>query len=67
MMNARPRDGSQGQRELQKLGVGWHKKYSKYSMGFLDGHAEYRFIDTRFTDHTGATSWPEPDTAVVSH
>jgi len=66
MMNARPRDGSQGESELQALGMGWHKKFSMYSMGFLDGHAEYRFIDTRFTDHNGATSWPEKGTPVVS-
>ncbi len=66
MMNARPRDGSQGESQFQKLGVGWHKKFSKYAMGFLDGHAEYRYIDTRFTDHTGATSWPEKDTPVIT-
>jgi hypothetical protein len=38
------------------LGVGWHRKFSKYSMGFMDGHSEYRYIDTRYTDHSGATT-----------
>jgi len=58
MMDARPRASSE-QSPLERLGMGWHRKFSKYSMAFLDGHAEYRFIDTRYTDHTGATSWPE--------
>jgi prepilin-type N-terminal cleavage/methylation domain-containing protein len=57
-MDARPH-GWPEESELQKLGVGWHKKFSKYSMAMLDGHAEYRYIDTRFTDHSGATTWPE--------
>ncbi len=59
MYEARPRSGAFGESDLQTLGVGWHRKISKYSMGFLDGHADYRFIDTRYTDHSGATSWPE--------
>ncbi len=58
-MDARPRSGDFGKSPLEHLGMGWHRKFSKYSMGFLDGHAEYRFIDTRYTDHTSATTWPE--------
>jgi len=27
--------------------MGYHGKFSRYSVGFLDGHAEYKFIDTR--------------------
>jgi len=34
---------------LQKLGYGWHHKFSMYTMGFYDGHADYKFIDTRYT------------------
>ena len=59
MLNARPRSGHFGASPLQTLGIGWHRKFSKYSMAFLDGHAEYRFIDTRFTDGPGYNSWPE--------
>jgi prepilin-type processing-associated H-X9-DG protein len=42
--------------------VGWHKKVSRYNIGFFDGHAENRFVDTRFTHHEGMTTWPEPNT-----
>jgi prepilin-type N-terminal cleavage/methylation domain-containing protein len=63
-MDAKPRNGSQGESPFQVLGVGWHRKFSKYSMGFMDGHSEYRYIDTRYTDHSGATTWPEPYTPV---
>ncbi len=27
--------------------IGLHKQFSKHSVGFLDGHAEYKYIDTR--------------------
>jgi hypothetical protein len=63
-MNARPH-GFSPPSELQILGVGWHRKFSKYAMGFLDGHSEYRYIDTRFTDHSGATTWPDKYTPGV--
>jgi prepilin-type N-terminal cleavage/methylation domain-containing protein len=53
MMDAKPPNGSEGQSALQVLGVGWHRKFSMYSMGFLDGHADYRFIDTRFSRGPG--------------
>jgi prepilin-type N-terminal cleavage/methylation domain-containing protein len=49
MYDARPPNGSEGQSLLQKLGVGWHRKFSRYAMGFYDGHADYKFIDTRYT------------------
>lgn len=26
---------------------GWHGKFGRHSMGFIDGHAEHRFVDTR--------------------
>ncbi len=53
MMDARPPDGSQGQSLIQALGMGWHRKFSSYSMAFLDGHADFKFIDTRYTRGPG--------------
>jgi prepilin-type N-terminal cleavage/methylation domain-containing protein len=62
MLDAKPPDGSRGQSCLSELGNGWHGKFSKYAMGFLDGHAEYRYIDTRFVSDEGFTIWAEPGT-----
>lgn len=59
MQDARPPDGSDGESCMQMLGEGWHKRYSRYSMGFLDGHAEHRFIDTRYSKGPGYDTWPE--------
>jgi prepilin-type N-terminal cleavage/methylation domain-containing protein len=39
---------------------GWHKEFSKWSMGFADGHAEHRYYDTRVAIHADATIW-QPD------
>lgn len=61
MYEAKPRD-SQQQSPFQGLYKGWHCKLSYYSMGFLDGHAEYRFLDTRYSDGPGYTTWPESNT-----
>lgn len=36
---------------------GWHREWSKWSLGFADGHAEYRYYDTRFSIHPSATIW----------
>lgn len=58
MYDARPRSGNYGVSELQYLGPGWHRKWSTYSLGFLDGHAEFRYVDTRFSDDTGFDIWP---------
>lgn len=60
MYDARPPDGSEGQSPLQQLGIGWHRRYSKYSIGFYDGHADYQFIDTRFTHGPGWNIRPGP-------
>ncbi len=60
MMDARPPDGSYGESQLQMLGAGWHRKRSRYSMAMWDGHAEFRFIDTRFTSDSGYSTWPDP-------
>jgi prepilin-type N-terminal cleavage/methylation domain-containing protein len=38
--------------------VGWHRKYSMYTIGFYDGHAEYRYYDTRYTRAPGIQTWP---------
>lgn len=57
---ARP-DGSGGLPRIK----GWHRKFSTYSLGFLDGSAKHQAIDTKFTvDRDGATwtTWPEPKT-----
>lgn len=38
---------------------GWHKEFSKWSVGFADGHASYGYFDTRLSiDPTGVwTIW----------
>jgi len=58
MYDARPRNGLFGNSAIQGLGPGWHRKHSSYTIGYLDGHAEFRFIDTRFTDDSGFNTWP---------
>lgn len=62
MQDARPPGGAHGSSCQPNLGPGWHKQLSKYSIGFYDGHAEYRFIDTRFSSGSGYETWPEPYT-----
>ncbi len=62
MYDAGPPSGSHGESLIQTLGQGWHGKHSTYSMAMWDGHAEYRFIDTRYTSDYGYNTWPELDT-----
>lgn len=62
MQDAKPPGGAHGTSCQQQLGTGWHKKVSKYSVGFFDGHAEHRFIDTRYSRGAGYETWPEPYT-----
>jgi prepilin-type N-terminal cleavage/methylation domain-containing protein len=38
--------------------VGWHNKLNKHSVAMLDGHAEYRLMDTRFVIGDGWSIWP---------
>jgi prepilin-type N-terminal cleavage/methylation domain-containing protein len=38
--------------------VGWHGKLDKHTASFLDGHAAYPKMDTRFVFGTGWTIWP---------
>lgn len=59
MQDAKPPGGSSGHSCQSQLGSGWHGGYSRYTMGFLDGHAEHRFIDTRFSRGQGYETWPE--------
>jgi hypothetical protein len=61
MGDARP-PGYDPPSELQMLQVGWHGKLSMYTMGFYDGHAEYRYVDTRYSNGPGYDIWPEADT-----
>ncbi len=35
------------------LGPGWHGRYSHHTFVFLDGHAENRYFDTRFSQGPG--------------
>jgi prepilin-type N-terminal cleavage/methylation domain-containing protein/prepilin-type processing-associated H-X9-DG protein len=62
MYDARP-PGSTVQSELQMLQVGYHRKLSVYNIGFYDGHAEYRYLDTRYSNGPGFNLWPASDTA----
>ncbi|HPF39331.1 MAG TPA: prepilin-type N-terminal cleavage/methylation domain-containing protein [Phycisphaerae bacterium] len=62
MQDAKPPSGSHGTSCQTQLGVGWHKQVSRYSVGFFDGHAAHRFIDTRYSSGPGYETWPEPYT-----
>ncbi len=61
MYDARPPQGP-GVSPIQKLAKGWHMKWSTYAMGFLDGHAAYSFVDTRYTSGPNHETWPDPGT-----
>jgi prepilin-type N-terminal cleavage/methylation domain-containing protein len=60
MYDARP-PGHPEQSTLQ-LARGWHGKFSTYAMGFYDGHADFKFVDTRYTIDTNRNNWCEPGT-----
>jgi len=36
---------------------GWHRRFSKFSFGFADGHAGYQYVDTRVAHGSGFTIW----------
>ena len=59
MLNARP-PGFSPPSPFTRGIMGWHHKYSTYTMGFLDGHSEYKFFDTRYTRGPGINTWPGP-------
>jgi len=39
--------------------MGWHRRFSQHALGFLDGHVETKFLDTRFPYGVGWKAWPE--------
>jgi type II secretory pathway pseudopilin PulG len=39
------------------LRIGWHRKFSTFSVGFADGHARYGYFDTRQIFGLGGTIW----------
>src|SRR5262249_10579786 len=60
MFDARP-DGSSVLPRIR----GWHRKFSNYTVGFLDGSANHMFLDTKRTidvESVRWTTWPEPKT-----
>lgn len=59
---ARPQGFTGSPSELTRPVVGWHKKLSKFTIGFMDGHADYIFVDTRYTDGPLHNMWAEPNT-----
>jgi len=65
MYEALPPEGP-GTSPFQNLFFGWHRKQSRYTLGFFDGHAEYRFVDTRFIRGVGYDFWPELNTSIVN-
>jgi prepilin-type N-terminal cleavage/methylation domain-containing protein len=38
--------------------IGWHRQENYHAAGFFDGHAQYRYFDTRYIDGSGWTTWP---------
>lgn len=38
--------------------IGWHKQANQHAAAYKDGHADYRYRDTRFTEGPGWTIWP---------
>jgi prepilin-type N-terminal cleavage/methylation domain-containing protein len=55
MESARPRGASEDQ---PRMITGWHKQENMHTAGFLDGHAEYKYFDSRYIDGPGWTTWP---------
>ena len=47
--------------DVPRIYVGWHKQENMHAAAFLDGHAEYKYFDTRFTAGPGWTTWPNPE------
>lgn len=37
--------------------LGWHRQFSKWSLGFADGHAVHTYYDTRLTHGAAGTIW----------
>ncbi len=43
---------------IRKTAIGWHKQLGYHSGAYLDGHADYKYRDTRFVEGPGWTTWP---------
>lgn len=52
---ARPQGLTNAQAKLYR---GWHGQPNYHAAGYLDGHADYRYRDTRYVEGTGWTTWP---------
>jgi prepilin-type N-terminal cleavage/methylation domain-containing protein len=44
--------------EPPRLYLGWHRQENYHAASFFDGHAAYRYFDTRYIDGPGWTAWP---------
>ena len=38
--------------------IGWHNKLNRHVVGFLDGHAEYKYMNTEYVIGDDWTIWP---------
>jgi hypothetical protein len=59
MEAAEPR-GYSGSEQVKNV-VGWHRQENYHAAGYLDGHASYRYYDTRYIDGQGWTTWPSKE------
>jgi prepilin-type N-terminal cleavage/methylation domain-containing protein len=41
-----------------RIVTGWHRQENYHAAGFFDGHAQYKYFDTRYIDGPGWTTWP---------
>ena len=57
MEGARPR-GFSNTSEQRANYRGWHQQENYHAAAFFDGHADYRYFDTRYIDGPGWTTWP---------
>ena len=63
MYLARPPEGPGESQVPDHLhGLSWHRKFSKYTMGFYDGHVEFSRVNTRYTKSENYDTWAEPNT-----
>ena len=47
--------------QVPRIYVGWHGQENMHAAAFLDGHAEYKYFDTRYVAGPGWTTWPNPE------
>jgi len=48
---------NQAESQAHPLRRGWHRRFSKWSIAFGDGHVEFRYVDTRVAHGAGYTIW----------